>query len=891
MTTRIIRRLADRLRRARKAAPPARTRPALEALEDRWAPAVFSVNSLADVLNPGPGVVTLRSAIQAANATPGDDVIRLTTPGTYKITLAGAGEDHNATGDFDILAGAGNLTIVNASGGRVVIDGGGHDRIFDINPTFDANNPNATAPFKVTLQGLTLQHGVAAPFGDGTMGGGAIRDTGNASLELDNCVVTNNRAAGAGGGILMQNTVNTPWALTLNNTVVSYNHAGDAGGGIDTIGSGKVFVSGSQLVGNTCVNQGAAIWLDTIDGASATLTLTGTLVSRNDAFAGPTGALGAAGNGAVTISSSTVSDNYSGSTGGGFGDENHLANVNILNSLFLNNTAATDGGGVQAGGPGTTVTITGSVFAGNTAGGNGGGLFASGGTVTITGTRFTDNTATNGGGIEDQAATLALSFSALDNNTAVGNANGDGGGGGGLDIEGNAGTATVAYSLFLDNSATNGTNGNGGAINQMIGTLTVTYSQFTGNYASNFGGGVAVEGGQITITAATFDHNRSGAGGGGLAATNTNVRLIDDTFFGNVTLGSGGAVYLPGSAVVTFLNDTITGNTAAVQGGGVALGGAVSAPDFIENTIIALNSAPTAPDLFVSSSVALTDQGGNLIGGNPRLGPLEDNGGPFVGAPSGQVVLLTEAVLPGSPAFGHGVTSGAPTTDERGFPTGTSPSIGAYQPQYGATATPNQVYVESLYETLLNRPADAGAAGWVALLNRGVSPVLVVQGIENSAEYRTNEVKALYRQYLHREADPFGLQLLVNFLQHGGTVQQAAEFLISTQEYFLLHGGTNSTFVEALYEDVLGRRAETYGTDVLSQALAGGASRFAVASLALTSPEYAADRAEALYLEYLGRGIDQGGVVTFEPLWQGGVSEDVVLSLILGSPEAYAKRA
>ena len=288
-------------------------------------------------------------------------------------------EDANATGDFDILASGGNLTIVNTSKGTATVDAGGHDRIFDINPTFDANNPNATPPFKVTLQGLTLQHGIAAPFGDGTMGGGAIRDTGNASLELDNCIVTNNAASGAGGGILMQNTVNTPWTLTLNNTLVSNNHAGDAGGGVDTIGSGKVNVTGSQFVQNTCVNQGAAIWLDTINGASATLNFSSSLVSRNDAFAGPTGALGTAGNGAITISSSTISDNYSGSTGGGFGDENMTANVTISNSQFLNNVAVTAGGGVQAGGDGTTTTIINSVFAGNTAGGNGGGFFASGG--------------------------------------------------------------------------------------------------------------------------------------------------------------------------------------------------------------------------------------------------------------------------------------------------------------------------------------------------------------------------------------------------------------------------------------------------------------------------------------------------------------------------------
>ena len=67
--------------------PLRRARLNLEDLEDRLAPAVFNVNSLLDVLNPGPGIVTLRSAIVAANATPGGNTINLTVPGTYSITL------------------------------------------------------------------------------------------------------------------------------------------------------------------------------------------------------------------------------------------------------------------------------------------------------------------------------------------------------------------------------------------------------------------------------------------------------------------------------------------------------------------------------------------------------------------------------------------------------------------------------------------------------------------------------------------------------------------------------------------------------------------------------------------------------------------------------------
>ncbi len=111
----------------------------------------------------------------------------------------------------------------------------------------------------------------------------------------------------------------------------------------------------------------------------------------------------------------------------------------------------------------------------------------------------------------------------------------------------------------------------------------------------------------------------------------------------------------------------------------------------VQNTIIAGNFAGVEPD--VDNLVgAFLDLGGNLIGvsglgsGNtgftngatetgtlahplePLLGPLQDNGGPLVGANGQRITLQTEAPLPGSPAIGMGILNGAPPTDERGFP-------------------------------------------------------------------------------------------------------------------------------------------------------------------------------------------------------------------------------
>src|SRR5262249_6898639 len=60
--------------------------PQLEPLEDRWVPAamVFTVMNAMDEVNGGDNSLSLREAIQAANANPGEDTIK------FKSSLSGA---------------------------------------------------------------------------------------------------------------------------------------------------------------------------------------------------------------------------------------------------------------------------------------------------------------------------------------------------------------------------------------------------------------------------------------------------------------------------------------------------------------------------------------------------------------------------------------------------------------------------------------------------------------------------------------------------------------------------------------------------------------------------------------------------------------------------------
>ncbi|MCS7222228.1 MAG: choice-of-anchor Q domain-containing protein [Anaerolineae bacterium] len=62
---------------------------------------------------------------------------------------------------------------------------------------------------------------------------------------------------------------------------------------------------------------------------------------------------------------------------------------------------------------------------------------------------------------------------------------------------------------------------------------------------------------------------------------------------------------------------------------------------------------------------------GDLNHTDPRLGPLQDNGGP----------TPTHALLPGSPAINAGTNVGCPPTDQRGVPRPQGPrcDIGAFE--------------------------------------------------------------------------------------------------------------------------------------------------------------------------------------------------------------------
>jgi len=152
-----------------------------------------------------------------------------------------------------------------------------------------------------------------------------------------------------------------------------------------------------------------------------------------------------------------------------------------------------------------------------------------------------------------------------------------------------------------------------------------------------------------------------------------------------------------------------------------------------------------------------------------------------------------------------------------------------------APVTPQQAYVDAAYRVTLGRPADhAALASFSALLSQGMSHTQLVQDLENGAEFSSHEVDFMYEKFLGRHADGASVSTMSNMLSHGATSAQIVILLVSSDEYFIRHGGTNAGFIDALYMDVLGRHADKEALTRWTKLLAGGMTRTQFATTFVT---------------------------------------------------------
>jgi hypothetical protein len=115
--------------------------------------------------------------------------------------------------------------------------------------------------------------------------------------------------------------------------------------------------------------------------------------------------------------------------------------------------------------------------------------------------------------------------------------------------------------------------------------------------------------------------------------------------------------------------------------------------------------------------------------------------------------------------------------------------------------------------------------------------------------------------------------------------------MLGSAEYFRARANDNSTqFLEAIYNDLLGRPLDAFGREAFTRLLTAGTARASVAQLIANSFEAQRRTVAGIYQRFLNRAPDAGGLAAFVNLLQRGTSEELVITLILGSEE-YLRRA
>lgn len=185
-------------------------------------------------------------------------------------------------------------------------------------------------------------------------------------------------------------------------------------------------------------------------------------------------------------------------------------------------------------------------------------------------------------------------------------------------------------------------------------------------------------------------------------------------------------------------------------------------------------------------------------------------------------------------------------------------------------------------------PADVQAG--VAALNGGQSQAVWLWNLLQSTEGRGAFVDSEFPRLLDRPVDPAGRAFYIAKLEQGTTRAQLRSFLVGSNEYFRLKGGTNEAFVDAAFQDLFGRAADAPGRAYWIGKLESGTTRTQLANTFQQSSEGRRLRVRLIFATYLDRLPDPSGLEYWMQKLATGSSEERIITTISGGTE-YARLA
>lgn len=207
-------------------------------------------------------------------------------------------------------------------------------------------------------------------------------------------------------------------------------------------------------------------------------------------------------------------------------------------------------------------------------------------------------------------------------------------------------------------------------------------------------------------------------------------------------------------------------------------------------------------------------------------------------------------------------------------------------------------FVTQQYQDFLARNPDAGGlAFWSQRLRTGVNPGALVEVMVSTPEFADTvaPVVRLYKAHFRRSPDFGGLQFWAGRFRSGTTLNAISAEFARSDEFVQTYGSlSNPAFVDLVYRNVLGRRADAGGRAFWIGQLDGGFDRGAMMVGFSESPENIAAtngevRATMLYLGMLRRSPDPSGLDFWADYIDRGEPYGNAIAGFLGSNE-YRRR-
>jgi len=459
----------------------------------------------------------------------------------------------------------------------------------------------------------------------------------------------------------------------------------------------------------------------------------------------------------------------------------------------------------------------------------------------------------------------------------------------------------------------------GGGSAGVFGTVAPTATK--GTYQATFTGATAGTASTLTVTvggvtlttkpaitvnpAAAASFALTGFPTSVSAGASATITLTAHDAFGNVATGYRGTIHFSSSdpaavlpanytflaadgGVHSFAATLLTAGTQTLSATDVVTGsltgsqGNINVYPFPFSSTQGLAITVRKGQTFNGNVASFTTVGTNQVAGNFTASIDWGDGQPSAGT----VVANSSSsfTVTGSHAYAASGQFTVKVTIRSNVATSTSTNAQA------SVGTADQLFVIQLYNDLLSRVADpAGLAAWSGQLDLGnATRQQVASALVGSQEYRADEIESLYQTILGRTADVPGLQNWLTFLAQGGTATQVEAQLLGSSEFFTDGGGTNATFLSALYEHTLHRPIDPTGASVLGQELASGVSRLTVAQQVLGSQEAVTNVVQGEYQQYLHRSADSSGLQAFVAMLEAGGSSEQITAALTGSQE-YAQ--